>query len=576
LGNPYLKSGESLIQTTDRISVNSVSSDLLLTTRRLVLVDSTHPQSEPIQIPFTAIMSLRGGWNTDGDPIITLTLTDAGDPDSTYPLDLVFSQQAGEHRKEECDGWVEYLMDQIVLARQETISADTAPVDQAPGIRPSIRRWVAPDMIQPHTAIAVPHPAPGDSLIPMQPDSPPVTDNKAESTVSPHLQENDGEEVPDVPVERIQLNESDISAVRRIVESTDDKETGQSELVNPVPSEVTRSTTPEEETDESIGKEISSGLQSQESADFPEQDDTPTLMVEKKNELPEMIFGFQETSHPRIEDSIEVPDNPEEKQESQKQEILHEPEEVRSTIPLTDAMGFPDTVLLTVPETRDTRPLPETEPSVPSVPSSHVNEDVVWPIIHVNKPASLERSSPQESKIVKREEIPFSPTQSPLPGSHRQTIFVFIAVCAVILAIAGGAFFYSQYLAGNHTKPPIPNIVPTPTISQTPTIPEAIIPTSGIWVRVESNSTFLGSVGIPGSLKMVSGSGSQLYQILHSDGAVQASFQKQEYTGDPMTVDIYNNGTLMAHHTITAPRGTIDFIIDPRTGNLPGISSNRT
>ena len=108
MGNPYLNSGESLIQTTDRISVNSVSSDLLLTTRRLVLVDSTHPQSEPIQIPFTAIMSLRGGWNTDGDPIITLTLTDAGDPDSTYPLDLVFSQQAGEHRKEECDGWVEY------------------------------------------------------------------------------------------------------------------------------------------------------------------------------------------------------------------------------------------------------------------------------------------------------------------------------------------------------------------------------------------------------------------------------------------------------------------------------------
>ena len=356
----------------------------------------------------------------------------------------------------------------------------------------------------------------------------------------------------------------------------DARETEQSESVNPVPSEVTRSTTPEEETDESLGKEISSGLQSPESADFPEQDDTPTLMVEKKNELPEMIFGFQETSYPRIEDSIEVPETPEERKESQKQEILHEPEEVKSTIPLTDAIGFPDTVLLTGPETRDTRPLPEADPSVPSVPSSHVNEDVVWPIIHVNKPASLERSSPQESEIVKREEIPFSPTPSPLPGSHRQTIFVVIAVCAVILAIAGGALFYSQYLAGNHTKPSIPEIIPTPTISQTPTIPEAIIPTSGIWVRVECNSTFLGSVGIPGSLKMVSGSGSQLYQILHSDGAVQASFQKQEYTGDPMTVDIYNNGTLMAHHTITAPRGTIDFIIDPRTGNLPGISSNRT
>ncbi len=466
-------------------------------------------------------------------------------------------------------------MDQIVLARQETISADTAPVDQAPGIRPSIRRWVAPDMIQPHTAIAVPRPASGDSLIPMQPDSPPVTENTAESTVLPHLQKNESEEVPDVPVERIQSNGSDIPAVRRIEESTDARETRQSELINLVPSDVTRSTTPEE-TAESLGKEISSGLQSHKSADFPEKDDTPTLMVEKKSELPEMIFGFQKTSPPGIEDSIEVPDTAEERQESQKQEILHKPEEVRSTIPLTDAIGFPDTVLRTGQETRDTRPVPEAEPLVPSVPSSHVNEDVVWPIIHVNKPASLERSSPQESDLVKREEIPFSPTPSPLPGSIRQTIFVVIAVCAVILAIASGALFYSQYLAGNHTKPSIPEIIPTPTISQIPTIPEVMIPTSGIWVRVKSNSTFLGSVGIPGSLKVVSGSGSQFYRIQRGDSGVQVSFQKQEYTGDPMTVEIYNNGILMAYRTITAPRGTIDFIIDPKTGNPPGISSNHT
>ena len=585
MGNPYLNSGESLIQTTDRISVNFVSSDLLLTTHRLVLVDSTHTQFEPIQIPFTTIMSLRGGWNTDGDPIITLTLTDAGDPDSTYPLDLVFSQQAGEHRKEECDGWVEYLMDQIVLARQETISTDTAPVNQAPGIRPSIRRWVAPDMIQPHTAIAVPRPASGDSLIPVQPDSPPVTDNKAESTVSPHLHENEGDEVPDIHIERIQSNDSDVPAIWRIEDSTEPKETEQSELVIPVPSDVNRSMAREEGTDESLEKEISSGIQAQESADSLEQEDTPPVIIERKKELPETIPGLQETITPGTEESIKISAVPEEERESQKPEILHGPEEVRSNTPFTDAIGSPDAILPAEPETREMLPVPEAEPQLLSAPSSHVMEDIAWPIIHISKSASLDRSIPQEPDVVKREELPegtakpelpISPPPSPLPSSRRKMIFVAVAICAIILGVAVGALFYSHYLAGNHTKPSIPEIIPTTMISQTPTIPEAIIPTSGIWVRVESNSTFLGSVGIPGSLKMVSGSGSQFYAIPRGDGGVQVSFQKQEYAGDPMTVEIYNNGTLMAHRTITAPRGTIDFIIDPKTGNPPGISSNHT
>jgi len=33
MGNPYLESGESLILTTDRVRVNTVQYDVLLTTR---------------------------------------------------------------------------------------------------------------------------------------------------------------------------------------------------------------------------------------------------------------------------------------------------------------------------------------------------------------------------------------------------------------------------------------------------------------------------------------------------------------------------------------------------------------
>ena len=45
MGSPYLESGESLILTTDRVSVNTVQYDMLLTTRYLILVDAGMPNS---------------------------------------------------------------------------------------------------------------------------------------------------------------------------------------------------------------------------------------------------------------------------------------------------------------------------------------------------------------------------------------------------------------------------------------------------------------------------------------------------------------------------------------------------
>jgi hypothetical protein len=75
---------------------------------------------------------------------------------------------------------------------------------------------------------------------------------------------------------------------------------------------------------------------------------------------------------------------------------------------------------------------------------------------------------------------------------------------------------------------------------------------------------------------MVSGTGDQFYKVQNSDDLVQASFQKQEYTGDTLTVEIYNQGKLITHRTVTAPRGTIDFIIDAKTGNPPSLPTDLT
>ena len=421
MGTLYLNSGESIIQTTDRIGVNSIPSDLVLTTRRLILVDSTHGTAEPLMIPFATILSLQGGWNSNGDPVITLTLTDTGGMGSTQLLDLVFFQQSHEHRKEECDGWVKYLMDHIVLAHQKTICTYLPMADQERGMQPSIRRGVAPEMIRPHTSIVSSRPVPsGEVMTPHQPD----------------------------PLE---------------------------------------------------------------------------VFTEEGEESPV------------------------------------------AQIPVT-------------PDVIDSSPVPEHEPESPDTISSPLPVDIVLPEIHREGASSMTTIAPPEPKIITAGEPPAGEippktpsSPSPAPGSRSHTLIVAIMIGMIILAIAGGVGFYSLYLKKNDIRDAAPSITPTPSVSQTPTLPQVTIPQNGVWVRVVCNSTFLGWIGNPGSLHMVSGSGDQFYMIQNSDGLVQASFQKQEYTGDSLTIEIYNKGSLITHRTVRAPKGTIELIIDANTGNPPGV-----
>jgi len=60
-GSPYLESGESFILTTDRVRVNTVQYDLLLTTRYLILIDVRYAQFQPQMIPLLTIQSVKGG-----------------------------------------------------------------------------------------------------------------------------------------------------------------------------------------------------------------------------------------------------------------------------------------------------------------------------------------------------------------------------------------------------------------------------------------------------------------------------------------------------------------------------------
>jgi hypothetical protein len=116
----------------------------------------------------------------------------------------------------------------------------------------------------------------------------------------------------------------------------------------------------------------------------------------------------------------------------------------------------------------------------------------------------------------------------------------------------------------------------TPIIVQIPTIPPVLVPQTGLWVRINFSGYYIGQVGNPDFLQPVSGTGNQFYKILNSDDLVQVAVEKQDNSGNPLSVEVYKEGILIYTRTITAPMGSIELLIDAKTARPPGITVNVT
>lgn len=100
-------------------------------------------------------------------------------------------------------------------------------------------------------------------------------------------------------------------------------------------------------------------------------------------------------------------------------------------------------------------------------------------------------------------------------------------------------------------------------------LPSSLIPSTGVWVKVAYTGNFSGSVGTPGVLKAVEGSGEHLYQISTIDGPVVATIQKTDGSSGELAVDVYKEGTLRRHGATTSPQGIIDIQASVKTETIP-------
>ncbi len=171
------------------------------------------------------------------------------------------------------------------------------------------------------------------------------------------------------------------------------------------------------------------------------------------------------------------------------------------------------------------------------------------------------------------EATPSAPASSPPPQEpwSRQTKVVAVSILVIILAVVGGMILNVHVGPQKGEVPLVPVVTTAPTLPGTPA--PVTISGNGVWVRVEYNGSFIGYVGNPGSLQHVGGSGDRFYYIPKSEDLVQASLVKQDNSGNTLTIEVYRNGEMVLHRTTRAPKGEVQVLIDPRTGNPPGINT---
>jgi hypothetical protein len=148
-------------------------------------------------------------------------------------------------------------------------------------------------------------------------------------------------------------------------------------------------------------------------------------------------------------------------------------------------------------------------------------------------------------------------------------VFMVVAVCGIVVVKgmheSGGPLLPvfstpTTIPTAGPTTIPIPTSTPVPT----PTLP--VIPPSGVWVEINYDQFYSGSVGTPGSQQQLTGAqqvmqntGDHFYRILTvNHGLVTASVQKNDGSGDKLTVKIYKDGTLIETDSTTLPYGTLD------------------
>jgi hypothetical protein len=515
LSYPELYSDERVVLQAQNVKVKSVSFEVVLTTRRLVLIDTKKHSIPPQEINLATLKDVESGENAIRDPTMTISIiTISG---NTRQMVLTFSKTSGGERRRECDEWVRALRQNITSTIYHPVTQSARETEPSPTVQPTVEQ---PPLHSPHRIEITSTPPP----------------KKRIEVARPMKKIVEAAPAMPVPIETTSLPTGSFC----------------NRCGNRVPPEsafCNRCGTP-------VVKEADSVNLPMEERAVPLQQPSPAVPQVQITQPP-VIPAAAENKDSRIE------------------EVIHTIEPlIEDSVPRTAPAPL---VPSKQPQYAPQADIAESAGQVPPAADVETADgaaqagEVKWPVL--SQSGTTDTAAPTAA-----------PVAPPVPGSlppappPRKTSFTRIAVLAVIvLAVIAGAYVFMQGQAGTPGITQTPGITvpatsapqtmvtvvastvkPTATPKQV-TTPSALIPTSGVWVKISYSGKFSGEVGTPGQLKPVEYSGERFYQLSTTDGPVVVSIRKSDGSSAELSVDVYKDGTLMKHASTTTPKGIIVF-----------------
>jgi hypothetical protein len=515
MGDPELRSDETILLRTPGIFVKSIAFEGYLTNKRIILIDRVKNLLPQKEIPLVTIKEIETGENAIRDQIITLSiLAKSGE---MRQMILTFSRQTGGNRIRERNDWVR-------LIRENTSSS----IDQV------IRKVI-----------------PGGGPVVKKPE--PAVPPRLE-VVSPPVAKN----VPPVAKPPIKKVVESIPPVKKIIESHPDitpplasKEVSSA----PAPSFGTYCSRCGNRVPEGsgfcnrCGSQIvvpgSSVVTAPPSAVVAQPADSGTMAGRIKR----VETDIQTTSQ------IEYP-------------TVTEPPYYPPQVP-----GEPlnETRIPTEPET-----VVSHEETMRSVSDSNItdSEEKPGPATTVSNPPQPEPVAPAGEPP-----SPQKPSGGFNVKLSKKAVIGIVLAIIIIAVVMGGFFLYPMVSTGGEKTPDnttTPTTAPgavqtTPKPSTTFVTPKETtvltVPTDGVYVHINYLGGWKGSYGMPSALQMVTKSGNIFYRVENATGPVQATFEKLDgSTRQVLLVEIFKNGNLLTSGNTSAGFGKITLSVDTTTG----------
>ncbi|MDD4137044.1 MAG: hypothetical protein PHT99_04000 [Methanoregula sp.] len=528
---PDLYSDESVVLNAQNIKVKSVTFEAVLTTRRLILVDSKKHLIAPQEILLATLKDIEMGENAIRDSTITLSIiTNTG---ATRQMILTFSKVSGGERRRECEEWVKQLRQNISSSVQHPIMADVAE-------RPSVSPVAAEPAPPKREVTSTPAPAPKKKIEIARPG--PIKKIVETAPTMPK------------PVETTTL------PVGSFCNRCGNRVPPESVFCNKCGTPVTR------ESDNGLTPAPAASY-SVPQVHMPAQPAFGGAADRKERPIEEVIHSIEpliEDSVPRTQPAPIIP-----KQHAQ---------------PVAETPPAPESPEPASPEPVSPAPVSH-ELSSAAVPEVH------WPVITPNAPLAEGEASAAESPAA---EPPAAPPHFPVPPavSRKPKILMAGILAVVIIAIVAAVFVFTNPLGGGlGITTPVPTPTPAvtvtvtaiPTTEETPvpevtTVPEVpvatgtpqiSIPGTGVWVHVIYANQYTGSVGLPGNQADISGSGERFFQVPTSEGIVVAAIQKSDGSSDKLTIEVYKNGEIVDQSSTVTPKGIAEIQVNLKPSPTP-------